>query len=349
MSVDSNNLLTQKARQVFDICVNTIKSLPQDFQDLLYLLLRNREGLKPFFKYIKFVFKQDNLYSVINKLFSGKICLNKPLDDYINEDPLILAYALMYVYAKEEELAIITDYKNNYNNYLLPPWVLNKFSKVEEILLSLRYKHCGDQICLYCNSRLAGLPALKRYFDYEKFKDFEGLNLQESAVKKAIQGKSLIAVFPTGGGKSLAFQLPALLAGETIGGLTVVISPLQSLMKDQVDSLRKRNINKADYINGLLSRIEHKAALDNVINGKTNILYLSPESLRRRTIFNLLLKRQVVRFVIDEAHCFSTWGHDFRPDYLYIGDFIKLLQTKKKLDSPIPISCFTATAKQNYR
>ena len=75
-------------------------------------------------------------------------------------------------------------------------------------------------------------------------------------------------------------------------------------------------------------------------------MYIAPESLRSKTVENLLLGRKVVRFVIDEAHCFSAWGHDFRVDYLYIGDFIKNLQEKKNLDEPIPVSCFTATAKQ---
>src|SRR5690606_7446423 len=82
-------------------------------------------------------------------------------------------------------------------------------------------------------------------------------------------------------------------------------------------------------------------------NGAASILYISPESLRSKTIEHLLLGRPIVRFVIDEAHCFSSWGQDFRVDYLYIGDFIKSLQEKKNLENPIPVSCFTATAKPN--
>lgn len=145
----------------------------------------------------------------------------------------------------------------------------------------------------------------------------------------------------------MTFQLPALMAGENIGGLTVVISPLLSLMKDQVDNLYKKGITTAAYINSLLNPIERKDTIDRVLNGNVDILYIAPESLRSRTIERLLLKRQVVRFVIDEAHCFSTWGHDFRVDYLYIGDFIKNLMKKKELTRTIPVSCFTATAKQD--
>lgn len=90
--------------------------------------------------------------------------------------------------------------------------------------------------------------------------------------------------------------------------------------------------------------MERAEALERVANGLATILYISPELLRSRTIEKLLLTRNVVRFVIDEAHCFSAWGQDFRVDYLYIGDFIRELQGKKGLTSPIPVSCFTATA-----
>ena len=133
-----------------------------------------------------------------------------------------------------------------------------------------------------------------------------------------------------------------------MGGLTVVISPLLALMKDQVDNLkRKHNINRAAFINSLLRNpIERKDVIQSIEDGKVSILYLSPEALRNRNIYRLLLKRQIVRFVIDEAHCFSSWGHDFRTDYLYIGEVIKQICKDKGLTKPIPVSCFTATARQ---
>ena len=165
-------------------------------------------------------------------------------------------------------------------------------------------------------------------------------------MRAAAAGKSLLAVFPTGGGKSLTFQLPALIAGDTSRGLTVVISPLQSLMKDQVDTLARRGIVSAVTINGSLDPVERMNAVAQVESGVADILYISPESLRSATIERLLRSRNVVRFVIDEAHCFSAWGQDFRVDYLYIGKFIKQLGADKKLKRPIPVSCFTATARQ---
>ena len=156
----------------------------------------------------------------------------------------------------------------------------------------------------------------------------------------------MLTIFPTGGGKSLTFQLPALIAGRNTHGLTVVISPLQSLMKDQVDNLAERGISDAVTINGLLDPIERASAVQQVADGSANLLYIAPEMLRSKTIERLLLGRNVVRFVIDEAHCFSAWGQDFRVDYLYIGDFIRHLQELKQQPEPIAVSCFTATAKQ---
>ncbi|RYF96018.1 MAG: ATP-dependent DNA helicase RecQ, partial [Chitinophagaceae bacterium] len=164
--------------------------------------------------------------------------------------------------------------------------------------------------------------------------------------------KSLLAVFPTGGGKSITFQIPALMAADNAKALTVIISPLQSLMKDQVDNLEKKHgITEAVTINGLLNPVERQQAFERVAGQNpelalANILYISPESLRSVSIQKLLINRKIARFVIDEAHCFSSWGQDFRVDYLYIGDFIKKLQERKGLKDKIPVSCFTATAKQ---
>ena len=170
-----------------------------------------------------------------------------------------------------------------------------------------------------------------------------------------MDGKSLLAIFPTGGGKSLTFQLPALMDGRTVHGLTVVISPLQSLMKDQVDNLADRGFTDAVTINGLLDPISRSQAIEQVRSGDASLLYIAPEMLRSKTIERILMARHVVRFVIDEAHCFSSWGQDFRVDYLYIGKFIKEYQerkfgkdamTRNHGHSLIPVSCFTATAKQ---
>lgn len=133
---------------------------------------------------------------------------------------------------------------------------------------------------------------------------------------------------------------------RSVHGITVVISPLQSLMKDQVDNLAERGITDAVTINGLLDPISRSLAIERVQNGDASLLYIAPEMLRSKTIEKILMARHVVRFVVDEAHCFSSWGQDFRVDYLYIGKFISEYQKRKQLQRPIPVSCFTATAKQ---
>jgi ATP-dependent DNA helicase RecQ len=219
------------------------------------------------------------------------------------------------------------------------------FPKVERIMFLLRSNPCLTG-CDYCDQALDVHKGLKKYFGFDAYRTFAGEPLQENAVQAAVDNKSLLAVFPTGGGKSITFQVPALMAGENAKGLTVVISPLQSLMKDQVDNLEKIQITEAVTINGLLDPIERAKSIKRIQDGSASILYISPESLRSKTIEKLLLDRKIVRFVIDEAHCFSSWGQDFRVDYLYIGDFIKSLQESKNIEEQIPVSCFTATAKQ---
>lgn len=226
-----------------------------------------------------------------------------------------------------------------------PAWVLFNYPEVEHVIRQLRHTRCAVG-CEYCDRQLDARYNLKRFFGYDSFRTYDGEPLQENAARAAIDGNSLLAIFPTGGGKSLTFQLPALIEGGSVRGLTVVISPLQSLMKDQVDNLADRGITEAVTINGLLDPISRSLAIERVQSGDASLLYISPEMLRSKTIEKILMARHVVRFVIDEAHCFSAWGQDFRVDYLYIGRFIKEYQERKGGGTRIPVSCFTATAKQ---
>lgn len=254
------------------------------------------------------------------------------MNDIISKYPIELAYCLSLI--------------NTRSRYsITPPWVLKNFPTVEKVMFLLRGNPCLCG-CTYCNEALDIYKGLKRFFGFDSYRKYAGEALQERAVKAAVDRKSLLVVFPTGGGKSITFQVPALMSGINSKGLTVVISPLQSLMKDQVDNLEKAGITDAVTINGLLDPIEKAKSFERVENGSASILYISPEALRSKSIERLLLGRNVVRFVIDEAHCFSAWGQDFRVDYLYIGDFIKSIQERKNLEEGIPVSCFTATAKQ---
>ena len=295
-------------------------------------LLKDKKEFEGFLSMVSAEYIHEGIPKLIKELYAGKICQHADLDMLINQYPCGLAYALA--------LIDTTDYRS-----ITPGWVLYNYPEVEFIVKLLRHTTCHEG-CDYCHTQLDILYNLKTFFGYECFRTYEGEPLQERATQAAVEGKSLLAIFPTGGGKSLTFQLPALMAGRSVHGLTVVISPLQSLMKDQVDNLADRGITDAVTINGMLDPITRSLSIQRVQDGEASLLYISPEMLRSKTIERILIARHVVRFVIDEAHCFSSWGHDFRVDYLYIGKFIRKYQQKKKCKNPIPVSCFTATAKQ---
>ncbi|MEI2739216.1 MAG: DEAD/DEAH box helicase [Chitinophagaceae bacterium] len=196
----------------------------------------------------------------------------------------------------------------------------------------LRNKPCLTGCCVL-QSGIRHTQRIERIISVLMHTELTQVNhYKKRQLKQPLTTNLLLAVFPTGGGKSITFQVPALMSGVATKGLTVVISPLQSLMKDQVDNLEKIGITDAVTINGLLDPIERGKSFERVEDGSASLLYISPESLRSKTIERLLLGRKIVRFVIDEAHCFSSWGQDFRVDYLYIGDFIKQIQEKKNLE-----------------
>lgn len=324
----------KKARDLFYDEVEAWRLLPLEKQEIYSRLLRTTKEFGGFFDYIKTEethLTHQNIGTLIRQEYRGMICENANIEAVIKHYPVELAYSLALIGA--DDMMSIT-----------PAWVMHTYPKVANVMNFLRNTSCGQ--CEYCKQRLDAHSGLKEFFGYDEFRLFDDIPMQQQAVEAAIQGLSLLTIFPTGGGKSLTFQLPALMAGRNIHGLTVVISPLQSLMKDQVDNLANRGISDVVTINGLLDPIERAAAIEQVADGTANLLYIAPEMLRSKTIERLLLIRNVVRFVIDEAHCFSAWGQDFRTDYLYIGDFIRNLQEKKHQAQPIAISCFTATAKQ---
>ncbi len=331
---------SKKSREVFYDELTAFEKLNQHHKLILFNLLHNKKEFAGFFNYLDFnqPISQDDLISLIKTVFLNKICSSATINNYIKEAPVELAYCLALI-------AVTNQYS------ITPPWVLHAYPRVNQLIADLRNTPCATG-CSYCRERLDSVKALKRYFKHDAFRKFEGQSLQEDAVNAAIYGKSLLTIFPTGGGKSITFQVPALMSGENEKALTVIISPLQSLMKDQVDNLQtKHGITDAVTINGLLDPVERQHAFERVAGTNKDvaiatILYISPESLRSVTIEKLLLGRKIARFVIDEAHCFSSWGQDFRVDYLYIGDFIRNLQAKKGLQQKIPVSCFTATAKQ---
>lgn len=176
------------------------------------------------------------------------------------------------------------------------------------------------------------LAALKKHFGYDQFRP-----LQKEIIEDALAGQDVFVLMPTGGGKSLCFQLPALMRN----GLTIVVSPLIALMKDQVDALQTSGI-PATYLNSTLDREDAKARWRGLHRGEFRMLYVAPERLMLDTFLERALNWDIAQFAIDEAHCISEWGHDFRPEYR------ELKKLRKHLPD-VPIMALTATATERVR
>ncbi len=229
---------------------------------------------------------------------------------------------------------------------VMPPWVRMTFPEAAQIVRDLRDSACDDPACTWCREQNDPVTALSRWFGFDGFRpepvDDMGRPLQERIVDETMRSASLLGILPTGTGKSVCYQIPALSKFDKTGALTVVISPLVALMADQVQGMERSGIASAVTINGLLSMPERQDALDKVRMGEASMLLISPEQLRSVSVRTILAQREIGLWVLDEAHCVSKWGHDFRPDYRYVGRFIKESAGDQ---SPPPVLCLTATAK----
>ena len=229
-------------------------------------------------------------------------------------------------------------------NSVLAPWVRHQFPDTARLIAELRDHDCGSTECRYCQDTLNPEAQLQRYFKLPTFRDVKGFDGgQRAVVQSGMKGLHTLAVLPTGGGKSLCYQLPALNRYYRNGGLTIVVSPLQSLMKDQLDGLEIKGATCAAMLNGLVEVVERAQILDKIALGDIGILFVAPEQFRNTSFINAISQRQINGWVFDEAHCLSKWGHDFRPDYLYAVKFIA--EHSKNNGTVAPVSCFTATAK----
>lgn len=179
---------------------------------------------------------------------------------------------------------------------------------------------------------LAPQDALERFFGFREFR-----HAQEDVVRAVIEGRDSLVVMPTGGGKSLCYQLPALVRE----GVAVVVSPLIALMKDQVDALQQRGI-AATMINSTLSYPEQRERVRGMARSEFKLVYIAPERFRSEAFTNALAEATISFVAVDEAHCLSQWGHDFRPDYLRVGESLR------KLGQP-QVAAFTATATPEVR
>jgi len=176
------------------------------------------------------------------------------------------------------------------------------------------------------------IDILKQYFGYDSFRSG-----QEEIINHVLNKKPCLVLMPTGSGKSLCYQVPALM----LDGGTIVVSPLIALMQDQVDALRKKNI-PAGFINSTLSKSERDKRLNDFVNGKIKLLYVTPERFRKTDFTEKIKEVKIDLFAVDEAHCVSEWGHDFRPDYSRLGEFREIIGNP-------PTIALTATATKDVQ
>lgn len=339
----------QDARLVFEVIQNQIAALCEignDHPDVLlaYHFLctvgEAQAGFDAFFSSVRGQERPARTISAdaVRRLLEGAAC-HQQIEQAVSQITAPsrgwpLAYALSWI-------------KVAGGDSVMPPWVRIQFPEAARIVRELRDTRCGVPGCSWCSEKNDPKRALKNWFGFEAFrpepKDAQGIPLQERIVAEAMSGQSVLGILPTGTGKSVCYQVPALSKYEKTGALTVVISPLVALMADQVRGLTEAGVAGCFTINGMLSLPERQAALDAVRLGEAAILLIAPEQLRTPSVRSVLKQREIGYWVIDEAHCISKWGHDFRPDYRYVSRFIREFSG----DEPhAPVICLTATAKR---
>ncbi|MCE5193095.1 RecQ family ATP-dependent DNA helicase [bacterium] len=322
-SVASRELLAEEEQALTD--------LPGEARSVLMTLLERCPKTSAFTARLSREFRrltQSQMLMTVQAYWGSRLCIHA-LPDVVRQawDDGMAAWALAVVLAwieAEDGVSVIGQ------------WPREQTPFVVQFLHALRASTCNDAACSWCRS-FGATECLHRLFDFDEFRPN-----QQVIVEAALAGDNILAILPTGGGKSLCFQLPALMQALRGKQLTVILTPLVSLMQDQVTNLRQRfQIPNVALLGSGLSMLERKDVFDQVRLGNVDLLFLSPEQLRNHSTVELLASREIGRWVIDEAHCISQWGHNFRVDYTYIPTAIKSIT-----GTTAPISCFTATAKR---
>ncbi len=336
------------ARLVFDVLANQLDAFrvlnaqgPDTVAAYHYLTTRGEhdQGFDAVFRHVRGadVPSAGQARQVLWRLLEGEACttaVQNLLEQFgAPQSGWPLAYALAWISVAG-------------GDSVMPPWVRMQFPDAARMLKRLRDASCDAPNCAWCREKSDPIKALSRWFGFDGFRptpmDADGRPLQERIVDEGMRGNSLLGILPTGTGKSVCYQIPALAKFDRTGALTVVISPLVALMADQVAGMERAGISSAVTVNGMLSLPERQDALDKVRMGEAAMLLISPEQLRSVSVRSVLKQREIGLWVLDEAHCVSKWGHDFRPDYRYISRFIR--ETARGED-PAPVICLTATAK----
>lgn len=234
-----------------------------------------------------------------------------------------------HTYTSESGQPLYQQIKEFFGGTLTDADLLVQRTEFEKLLEEYTLRQLTFSAQEYQRIRPKLLAGLNAFFDFPQF-----VGRQEEIIRAVLGGQDTLGVLPTGAGKSLTFQLPAILRD----GLTVVVSPLIALMKDQVDKLRDdKGIRCADYIVSGQSAGDQDEILQRMVDGQLRLVYVSPERFRDKRLYEALSHCKVIQFVVDEAHCVSMWGHDFRPDFLYVHEAVE------RLGRP-PLLALTATA-----
>lgn len=343
---DERNNPTKDARVALNVLEEAIEALLETavqepwWLALLHFLLRDDEGMAALLSQVREETAPpgETAGRLIASRFADRCCVTRLSElavdvagSFERHDPWSVAFALSWIRVAG-------------GNSILPHWVFHELPAVRQLIAEMREIDCGQPDCLYCRQNHHPESLLSTLFGKPSFRAHpaapDGTSLQRAIVSAGLARESLLAVLPTGGGKSICYQLPALVHYRRSGQLTVVISPLQSLMRDQVENLMKADIQCAATVNGMLTPLERRDVLDRIRLGDIGVVLVSPEQFRSRTFVEAIRMREIAAWVFDEAHCLSKWGHDFRTDYLYVSRFIR-----EQFPNQAPIACFTATAK----
>ena len=339
--INDPELDAKLALDVFDDQQKALRDAPSELLTAWHWLttLDKGDGFDRVFASLRGMLRPSDAeaYDAMRATLSGKSCLvhlQEVLENAARHG-WALAYALAWLSVSGDKPPSV-----------MSPWVRHQFPAAGRLVRLLRDTPCTDAACNWCRERHDARKELARWFGFSGFRsepaDEDGKPLQQSIVEAVMAGEHVLGILPTGTGKSVCYQVPALSRYDKTGALTVVVSPLVALMADQVAGLEKQGIDSCVTINGLLSMPERADALERVRLGDAGILIVAPEQLRSVSVRRVLAQREIGAWVLDEAHCLSKWGHDFRTDYHYVGRFIRERAGSESLP---PVLCLTATAK----